>query len=53
MELVQLPTDPETGHCKGVGFIQVSIRLILTVLSTALLVTVAYVFVYVFIDKIY
>ncbi|XP_028057098.1 RNA-binding protein 39-like [Camellia sinensis] len=25
VELVQLPTDPETGHCKGFGFIQVSI----------------------------
>ncbi|KAG8364355.1 hypothetical protein BUALT_Bualt19G0120200 [Buddleja alternifolia] len=23
VELVQLPTDPETGHCKGFGFIQV------------------------------
>ncbi|CAL5326837.1 unnamed protein product [Camellia sinensis] len=22
VELVQLPTDPETGHCKGFGFIQ-------------------------------
>lgn len=22
VELVQLPTDPETGHCKGYGFIQ-------------------------------
>lgn len=25
VEVVQLPTDPETGHCKGFGFIQVSI----------------------------
>ncbi|KAL7215775.1 hypothetical protein ACSBR1_027840 [Camellia fascicularis] len=25
VELVQLPTDPETGNCKGFGFIQVSI----------------------------
>lgn len=24
VELVQLPRDPETGHCKGFGFIQVS-----------------------------
>ncbi|KAL2521450.1 Splicing factor [Forsythia ovata] len=24
VELVQLPTDPETGHCKGFGFVQVS-----------------------------
>ncbi|KAI8540693.1 hypothetical protein RHMOL_Rhmol08G0005900 [Rhododendron molle] len=24
VEVVQLPTDPETGHCKGFGFIQVS-----------------------------
>ncbi|XP_060184116.1 uncharacterized protein LOC132613853 isoform X1 [Lycium barbarum] len=22
VELVQLPTDPETGHCKGFGFVQ-------------------------------
>lgn len=25
VELVQLPLDPETGHCKGFGFVQVSI----------------------------
>lgn len=25
VELVQLPTDPETGHCKGFGFVQVGI----------------------------
>ncbi|KAL6981012.1 hypothetical protein U1Q18_022646 [Sarracenia purpurea var. burkii] len=24
MELVQLPIDPEIGHCKGFGFIRVS-----------------------------
>lgn len=24
VELVQLPLDPETGQCKGFGFIQVS-----------------------------
>ncbi|KAJ9541051.1 hypothetical protein OSB04_027557 [Centaurea solstitialis] len=24
VELVQLPTDPETGHCKGFGFVQFS-----------------------------
>ncbi|KAK4780324.1 hypothetical protein SAY87_016430 [Trapa incisa] len=23
VELVQLPLDPETGHCKGFGFVQV------------------------------
>ena len=27
IELVQLPTDPESGHCKGLGLIQVSINL--------------------------
>ena len=27
VELVQLPTDPETGHCKGFGFVQVSVML--------------------------
>lgn len=27
VELVQLPTDLETGHCKGFGFVQVSMML--------------------------
>lgn len=27
VELVQLPTDPDTGNCKGYGFIQVSMGL--------------------------
>lgn len=27
VELVQLPTDPETGQCKGFGFVQVSYML--------------------------
>lgn len=25
VELVQLPRDPESGHCKGFGFIQVGV----------------------------